>query len=101
MFKAYYGYEDLVSILAPLARGALQGTAWNREIAIIVSILAPLARGALRRKNVGSCRKIMFQSSPLSQEGRYCRGEDDLRDHGGFNPRPSRKRGATQRRTET
>ena len=49
MFKAYYGYEDLVSILAPLARGALQGTAWNREIAIIVSILAPLARGALRQ----------------------------------------------------
>ena len=38
---------DDVSILAPLARGALLDDFWNTEAMGDVSILAPLARGAL------------------------------------------------------
>ena len=36
-----------------------------------VSILAPLARGALRDIRDQASEPSMFQSSPLSQEGRY------------------------------
>ena len=85
----------LVSILAPLARGALHAQQRRSHQDDRVSILAPLARGALPpfAKNAGV--SIKFQSSPLSQEGRYIRPMFLASRPAGFNPRPSRKRGAT------
>ena len=47
------------------------------ENAHIVSILAPLARGALPRKSSDVGPPSMFQSSPLSQEGRYNQPKHD------------------------
>ena len=61
-----------VSILAPLARGALLAISGNQVIGVIVSILAPLARGALPLAHRRLVSRYEFQSSPLSQEGRYC-----------------------------
>ena len=108
-----------VSILAPLARGALPGInsipitisqfqssplsqegRYRRQqlpgLRRLVSILAPLARGALRGKKSRGMHDDQFQSSPLSQEGRYllaAAATPPTEDR--FNPRPSRKRGAT------
>ena len=61
-----------VSILAPLARGALQVDMRKIHDIKAVSILAPLARGALPAQPV------------VRTAQNFC-----------FNPRPSRKRGAT------
>ena len=60
-----------------------------------VSILAPLARGALQNFFHVESPESQFQSSPLSQEGRYFFSHVILLHSLGFNPRPSRKRGAT------
>ena len=135
--------QRLVSILAPLARGALPSSSTTRSTARIrfqssplsqegryaffrqhceeepcfnprpsrkrgatydgenayspclVSILAPLARGALPVSVLGVSASSTFQSSPLSQEGRYGNPPHQEHDHQSFNPRPSRKRGAT------
>ena len=108
-----------VSILAPLARGALLLRLRRPDVSdhrfnprpsrkrgatddvpkltenMLVSILAPLARGALRIFYNKSPTNMMFQSSPLSQEGRYGLRHDQCTGSGCFNPRPSRKRGAT------
>ena len=62
-----------VSILAPLARGALLCPALGANAFCFVSILAPLARGALHVVNDPVIPHDGFQSSPLSQEGRYIR----------------------------
>ena len=65
------GRRWAVSILAPLARGALlvrvtTGSHWR-----IVSILAPLARGALHTSVDVTWLPNGFQSSPPLQGGRY------------------------------
>ena len=64
-----------------------------------VSILAPLARGALLIYTKLCQYVYRFQSSPLSQEGRYNRKAPARSGDGCFNPRPSRKRGATAGRS--
>ena len=108
-----------VSILAPLARGALRSRRPRPSTSGSVSILAPLARGALHaldsttlgndefqssplsqegrylRAAIQDDAGEVFQSSPLSQEGRYVQNSRDCHDAVRFNPRPSRKRGAT------
>ena len=85
-----------VSILAPLARGALRRGRRRRRHRGGVSILAPLARGALRGPRDTTHTHPSFQSSPLSQEGRYTKTRIRAARFSGFNPRPSRKRGATR-----
>ena len=65
--------RDDVSILAPLARGALQQLILDLDAGLEVSILAPLARGALPDWTLTRGTTTTFQSSPLSQEGRYKR----------------------------
>ena len=86
-----------VSILAPLARGALPGAHGDPAGLAIVSILAPLARGALQPRKHDLIDPAEFQSSPPSQGGRYpaaCVPTASTRAR--FNPRPPRKGGATQ-----
>ena len=110
---------ERVSILAPLARGALRVSRMERVESRRVSILAPLARGALQyllgnsfasglfqsspllqegRYGVEFERRErldVFQSSPLLQEGRYADPANAALGEERFNPRPSCKRGAT------
>ena len=88
--------EDEVSILAPLARGALHLDDEGFDKGAYVSILAPLARGALRRRRgeLGAGLEVSILA-PLARgalrhghhhgPGNVCR----------FNPRPPRKGGAT------
>ena len=66
----------IVSILAPLARGALLSGHHTFGHNFHVSILAPLARGALPRAHDCAASGSAFQSSPLSQEGRYRLGSN-------------------------
>ena len=57
---------------------------------------SPLSQeGRYRTACLTTNRLFMFQSSPLSQEGRYNLWPDGERGGLCFNPRPSRKRGAT------
>ena len=109
-----------VSILAPLARGALLITIitwpWHCQFQS-----SPLSQeGRYWQAAAEHIEQPLFQSSPLSQEGRYARRIHHRRHRlcvsilaplargalrvdlattvwraGGFNPRPSRKRGAT------
>ena len=63
---------------------------------IIVFQSSPLSQeGRYPRAFVENVEGLVFQSSPLSQEGRYCHAADILPFFNCFNPRPSRKRGAT------
>ena len=67
----------------------------QRTLDLSVSILAPLARGALPKFISAGAVIRVFQSSPPSQGGRYdVSGAIRKRRHG-FNPRPPRKGGAT------
>ena len=60
-----------------------------------VSILAPLARGALPWRTRPPGWLCQFQSSPPLQGGRYSCLSSVCRFYGGFNPRPPCKGGAT------
>ena len=60
-----------VSILAPLARGALRAIRQWYFGGRVVSILAPLARGALHANEFLGVNDARFQSSPPLQGGRY------------------------------
>ena len=61
----------------------------------MVSILAPLARGALRTDVPPRFSRFKFQSSPPSQGGRYVVSRRNITVYHCFNPRPPRKGGAT------
>ena len=59
---------------------------------------SPLSQeGRYREGSTFKMWDVPFQSSPLSQEGRYAPSQRQGARRGCFNPRPSRKRGATRR----
>ena len=65
------------------------------RLEMVVSILAPLARGALLCSTTNRLFMTLFQSSPPSQGGRYFQLIHPRRFLPCFNPRPPRKGGAT------
>ena len=112
---------DSVSILAPLARGALPSMGYTVQTlksfqssplsqegrygridsegarSRRVSILAPLARGALPTETpCQHASRTCFNPRPSRKRGATYRGQRRLSRLGSFNPRPSRKRGATR-----
>ena len=85
-----------VSILAHLARWALQRKSWEADFQTDVSILAHLARWALQKRKKKKRKTRKFQSSPTSQGGRYFLRLTQMHWATCFNPRPPRKVGATR-----
>ena len=116
---------SFVSILAHLAKWALQFNVGSPGRFLIVSILAHLAKWALQCYEHGKSNAYKFQSSPTSQSGRYMQKlqsgtsrflfQSSPTSQSGryvnilhmrllffcFNPRPPRKVGATGEQSET
>ena len=90
MMLAYH-----VSILArPEGRALptwLNAKGWEDD----VSILARPEGRALRYTSIARIRSSPFQSSPVPKDGRYRFQRLFLQDRPCFNPRPSRRTGAT------
>ncbi len=87
---------EQVSILAlPEGRALLGAHAVGADQG--VSILALPEGRALRSLVVFAWLppSLLFQSSPFPKEGRYSAADSNLNTYGSFNPRPSRRKGAT------
>ena len=84
-----------VSILAPLARGALQVRKLNSATTLMFQSSPPLQGG--RYASTNGTRKVTtgFQSSPPLQGGRYTLPPGHQATFVCFNPRPPCKGGAT------
>ena len=78
-------------------RGATTDGWGNQQDVICFNPRPSRKRGATVISQWKTLIPYKFQSSPLSQEGRYAIRVESLSKSNGFNPRPSRKRGATPR----
>ena len=85
----------VVSILAPLARGALPQSTSKAMRSLGFQSSPPLQGGRYRLYGVRSAKYRVFQSSPPLQGGRYVKPQNTGGLPRGFNPRPPCKGGAT------
>ena len=91
------GQTYAVSILArPEERALLRSATGTLFIAGKFQSSPVPKNGRYRRPSVFTGRLGAFQSSPVPKNGRYDAAPDGLYQQRGFNPRPSRRTGATQ-----
>jgi len=89
-------YDETVSILARLEGRALRLPVDVAELCGWVSILARLEGRALLGSSSSGGTAYLFQSSPVSKDGRYRHSSVRRPERWSFNPRPSRRTGATR-----
>ncbi len=91
------GYHHEVFQSSPVPKdGRYRGSDEQPRVFHIVSILARPEGRALPVPNVENTSMNWFQSSPVPKDGRYYVAGSMAADHRSFNPRPSRRTGATR-----